>query len=128
VVGGPEPHHLEGESFLAEIVWRTEPNWQIDLPEGLDALAQRDAMERCRGGLQLFQPNPHQPQGVCIQDVEATTFVHQHLGEPRVADDWIDNQRVLAWVGDAVWVILAAEGDGVCRCFGPATYYGEYPK
>jgi hypothetical protein len=52
---------------------------------------------------------------VRVGDVEATSAVHQNLGEPRVADDWIDDQRVLARVGDAVWVILAAEGDGVLR-------------
>jgi hypothetical protein len=28
---------------------------------------------------------------VRIEDVEAAAFVHQHLGEPRVADDWVDN-------------------------------------
>jgi hypothetical protein len=33
----PEPHHLEGVGFLVEIVRRAEPDWQIDLPEGLDA-------------------------------------------------------------------------------------------
>jgi hypothetical protein len=32
VVRAPEPHHLEGERFLAEIVRRAEPNRQIDLP------------------------------------------------------------------------------------------------
>jgi hypothetical protein len=52
---------------------------------------------------------------VCIEDVEAAAAVHQHLGEPRVADDGIDDQLVLARVGDAVRVILAAEGDGVLR-------------
>jgi hypothetical protein len=34
VVRSPEPHHLEGEGFLAEIVRRAEPDWQINLPEG----------------------------------------------------------------------------------------------
>jgi hypothetical protein len=48
-----------------------------------------------------------------VEDVEAAASVHQHLGEPRVADDWIDNQWVLAWAGNVVWVILSAEGDGV---------------
>jgi hypothetical protein len=52
---------------------------------------------------------------VRVEDVETAAPIHQHLGEPRVADDWIDNQRVLAWVGNAVRVILAAEGDGVLR-------------
>jgi hypothetical protein len=52
---------------------------------------------------------------VHVEDVEAASAVHQHLGEPRVVDDRVDDQRVLARVGDAVWVILAAEGDGVLR-------------
>jgi hypothetical protein len=74
-------------------------------------------MERRRARPQLVQPNPHQPQGVRIQDVEAVASVHQHLREPRVADDWIDNQREVAWVGDAVRVILTAKSDGVPRPF-----------
>jgi hypothetical protein len=44
-------------------------------------------------------PDPHQPQGVRIEDVEVAASIHQHLGEPRVADDPVDNQRVMAWVG-----------------------------
>jgi hypothetical protein len=113
VVRAPEPYHLEGERFLAEIVLCAEPNRQINLPEGLDALAWRDAMEWRRAGLQMVQPNPHRPQGVRVQDIEAATSVHQHFGEPRVADDRIDNQWVLAWVGDAVRVILTAESDSI---------------
>jgi hypothetical protein len=52
---------------------------------------------------------------VRVEDVEAAASVHQHLGEPGVPDDRVDDQRVLAWVGDAVRMILAAEGDGVLR-------------
>jgi hypothetical protein len=50
VVHASKPHHLEGEGLLVEIVWCAEPDWQIDLPEGLDALARRDAMEWRRAG------------------------------------------------------------------------------
>jgi hypothetical protein len=50
---------------------------------------------------------------VSVEDVEAAASIHQHLGESRVADDRVDDQRVLARIGDAVRVILAAEGDGV---------------
>jgi hypothetical protein len=46
MVRTPEPHHLEGERFLAEVVWRAKPDRQVDLPEGLDVLARCDAMER----------------------------------------------------------------------------------
>jgi hypothetical protein len=52
---------------------------------------------------------------VSVEDVEAATAVHQHLGELHVADGRIDDQQVLAQVGDAVRLILAAEGDGVLR-------------
>jgi hypothetical protein len=60
MVRAPEPHHLEGEGLLAEIVRCAKPDWQIDLRKVLDALAWRDAMERCRAGPQLFQSDPHQ--------------------------------------------------------------------
>jgi hypothetical protein len=77
VVGTLEPHHFEGERFLAEIFCGAEPNRQIDLPEGLDLLAGRDAMERLRAGLQLVQPNPQQAQRMLVEDVEAAASVHQ---------------------------------------------------
>jgi hypothetical protein len=106
---------LNPTTSTAEVVWRAEPDWQIDLPEGLDVLARRDAMERRRAGPQMIQPDPQQAQSVCIEDVETATSVHQHLGEARIADDRVDDQRVLARVRDAIRVILAAEGDGILR-------------
>jgi hypothetical protein len=59
MVGPLEPHHLEGEGLLAEVFWGAKPNWQVNLPEGLDLLAGRDAVERLRAGPQLIQPDPH---------------------------------------------------------------------
>jgi hypothetical protein len=58
VVRAPKPHHLEGERLLAEVVRCAEPDRLVDLPEGLDALAWRDTMERRRAGPQLVQPDP----------------------------------------------------------------------
>jgi hypothetical protein len=52
---------------------------------------------------------------VRVEDVEAAASVHQDLREPCVPDDWVDHQRVLTQVGDAVRVILVAERDGVLR-------------
>jgi hypothetical protein len=52
---------------------------------------------------------------VRVEDVEVAASVHQHLGEPSIPDDWVDHQRVLARIGDAVRMILAAEGDSVLR-------------
>jgi uncharacterized protein HemX len=109
----PNPHHLEGERFLAEIARSAEPNRQVDLPEGLDALAQRDAVERRRAGPQLVQPDPQQAQRVRIEDVQAAASVHQDFREPRVPNDRVDHQWVLTRVGDAVGVVFATEGDGI---------------
>jgi hypothetical protein len=50
---------------------------------------------------------------VHVEDVEAAASVHQHLGEARIADDQVDDQRILARVKDAVRMILTAEGDGI---------------
>jgi hypothetical protein len=50
---------------------------------------------------------------VRVEDVEAAASVHQDLREQCVPDDWVDHQRVLTQVADAVRVILAAERDGV---------------
>jgi hypothetical protein len=52
---------------------------------------------------------------VRVEDVEAAASVHQHLGEPRVTYDRVDDQQVPARIGDAVRVILTVEGDGVLR-------------
>jgi hypothetical protein len=79
VVRAPELHHLEGERLLAVVVRRAEPDRQVDLLEGLDALAQRDAMEQRRFGPQLVQPDPQQAQRVRVEDVEAVASVHQDL-------------------------------------------------
>ena len=38
MVGSSEPHHLEGEHFLAEVGRRAEADGQVDLAKGLDSL------------------------------------------------------------------------------------------
>ena len=50
-----------------------------------------------------------------IQDAEASAPVHENLGEPGIADDWINDERVLSRIRDVVGVVLAAEEDGVLR-------------
>jgi hypothetical protein len=50
-----------------------------------------------------------------VEDVEAAASVHEDLREPGVPDDGVDHQRVLARVGDAVWVVFPAECDGILR-------------
>ena len=64
---------------------------------------------------QLVQANPHELEGVGVQDVEAAAFIHEHLGESGIADDGVDNKRVPSRVWDVVGVVLAAEGNSVLR-------------
>jgi hypothetical protein len=52
---------------------------------------------------------------VRVEDVEAAASVHQDLREPRVPDDRVDHQWVLARVGNAVRVVFTTEGDGILR-------------
>jgi hypothetical protein len=56
--------------------------------------------------------DPHGVKGLGVHDVEATTSIHEHLGEPRVADDRIDNKRVSARLWNMIWVVIIVEGDG----------------
>jgi hypothetical protein len=56
-----------------------------------------------------------EPQGLGIDNVEVVASIHEDLGEPGVADDGVDNQRVLPWVRDIVWVVISIEGDGLVR-------------
>jgi hypothetical protein len=60
VVHAPKSHHLKDEGLLAEVVWRAKLDRQVDLSKGLEALAWRNAVERCRAGPQLVQADPHQ--------------------------------------------------------------------
>ena len=54
-------------------------------------------------------------QGVGVEDVEATASVHQHLGEPGVADDRIDDEWILPGVWDIIRVVIPIEGDRLPR-------------
>jgi hypothetical protein len=53
------------------------------------------------------------PKGLGVDDVEAATSIHEDLGEPDVANDGVDNERVLSWARHAVGVIALVEGDGL---------------
>ena len=110
-----ETHHLEGEHFLAEVRRRAEADRQVNLAERLDPLSRRDAVEGRHARVDLVPPDAHELQGVREHDVEAVAPVHEHLGEPVVADDGINDERVLSRVQDVVGVVLAAEGDGLLR-------------
>jgi hypothetical protein len=94
VVGPSEPDHLEGKGFLSEVGGSPEADEQVNLSEGQDTLSGCDPMEGCRTEPDLGPINPQEFQGLGVDDVEAAASVHEDLGEPNVADDRIDDERV----------------------------------
>jgi hypothetical protein len=61
----------------------------------------------------LWTIDLQEPEGLGVDDVEAAASVHEDLGEPDVADDGVDNERVLSWARHAVGVVALVEGDGL---------------
>jgi hypothetical protein len=95
VVGSSEPDHLECEGFLSEVGGSPEADGQIELPKGLDAFPGDDPVKGCRASPDPGQIDLQEPEGLGVDDVEAAASVHEDLGKPDVADDGIDNERVL---------------------------------
>jgi hypothetical protein len=115
VVGSSEPDHLEREGFLSEVGGSPEADRQIELSKGLDALPGDDPVKRRCTGPNRGQIDLQEPEGLSVDDVEAAVSVHEDLGEPDVADDGVDNERVLSWARHAVGVVALVEGDGLVR-------------
>jgi hypothetical protein len=66
-----------------------------------------------RAGPDRGQTDLQEPEGLGVDDVEGAASVHEDLGKPDVADDGIDNERVLLWARHAVGVVALVEGDGL---------------
>jgi hypothetical protein len=67
----------------------------------------------CCTGPDRGQIDLQEPEGLGVDDVETAASVHEDLGEPDVADDGVDNERVLSWARHAVGVVTLVEGDGL---------------
>jgi hypothetical protein len=113
VVGSSEPDHLEREGFLSEVGGSSEADRQIKLPKGLDALPGDDPVKGRHTGPDRGQIDLQEPESLSVDDVEAAASVHEDLGKPDVADDGIDNERVLPRAWHAVGVVALVEGDGL---------------
>jgi hypothetical protein len=83
------------------------------LSEGLDAFPGDDPVERRRACPDRGQIDPQEPEGLSVDDVEAAASVHEDLGEPNVADDGVDNERVFPRTRHAVGVVALVGGDGL---------------
>jgi hypothetical protein len=113
VVGSSEPDHLEREGFLSKVGGSPEADGQIELSKGLDALPGNDPVKGRRAVPDRGQINLQEPKGVGVDDVEAAASVHEDLGKLDIADDGINNERVLPRAWHVVGVVVLVEGDGL---------------
>jgi hypothetical protein len=79
----------------------------------LDAFPGDDPVKGCRAGPDRGQIDLQKPEGLGVDDVEAAASVLEDLGKPDVADDGVDNERVLPRARHAVGVVALVEGDGL---------------
>ena len=113
VVGSSEPDHLERQGLPSEVGGCSKADGKVELSEGLDALPGNDPMKgrsACPDGGQI---DTQELEGLGVDDVEAAASVHEDLGEPDVADDGVDNERIIPRARHAVGVVALVEGDGV---------------
>jgi hypothetical protein len=81
--------------------------------EGLDTFPGDDPVNRRRACPDRGQIDLQEPEGLNVDDVEAAASVHEDLGEPDVADDGVDNERIFPRARHAVRVVALVEGDGL---------------
>jgi hypothetical protein len=113
VVGSSEPDHLKREGFPTEVGESPEADGQIELSKGLDALPGDDPVKGRRTGPDRGQIDLQEPERLGVDDVEAAASVHEDLGEPDIADDGVDDERVVPCARHAVGVVALVEGDGL---------------
>jgi hypothetical protein len=113
VVGSLEPDHLKRKGFLSEVGGSSEADGQIELSKRQDTLPGDDPVKGRRTSPDRGQIDLQEPEGLGVDDVEAAAPVYEDLGEPGVADDGVDDERILSWARHAVGVVALVEGDGL---------------
>ena len=60
---------------------------------------------------ELRPGDAHSIKGVDVENVEAATSVHQHLGEALLADNGFDDERVVTQSGDVGRMVPLSKSD-----------------
>ena len=68
----------------------------------MDVLPGDDPVKRRGACPDRGQIDPQEPEGLGVDDVEAAASVHEDLGEPDIADDGVDNERIFPQARHAV--------------------------
>jgi hypothetical protein len=70
-------------------------------------------VKRRRACLDRGQIDPQEPDCLGVDDVEAAASVHEDLGEPDIADDGVDKERIFPQARHVIGVVALVEGDGL---------------
>jgi hypothetical protein len=97
-----EPNHLKSEGLLPEVGGGAEADGQVDPPDGLCSSPWHNSIEALDARSELHPLDPQEVEGLDIDNVEVVISVHEHLGEARIGDDGIDDERVHPKIGDVV--------------------------
>ena len=122
MVGPWKVHHFEGEDLQAEVGSVTEHDGRVDLPERVCLRPWDHTVEGRAHWAELRPGDAYGIEGVDIENIEAAASVHQHLGEALLADDGVDDERVVTWSGDVGRMISLIKSD---RGIQPAKERGD---
>jgi hypothetical protein len=112
MVSVAEPDHLKSEGFFSKVGRIPKGNIEINLPKGQGSLSWYDTMEGRSSQAKLGQTDLHGVNGFGVHDVVAAASIHQYLGGPCVANDGVNNQRILTWLRDTIQVVVMVKNDG----------------
>jgi hypothetical protein len=111
-----EVNYFERKYFSAVVACIPEGDRQGD-PSKVDGLLTRDySVKWVWAALEFVLGKPQSLKGIEVHEVEAAAPVHEGLGEPGCPDQWVDDEGIPSWLGDAIRVVRPVESD---RRFGP---------
>jgi hypothetical protein len=111
VVRPGEVDYLEREHLGAVVAHVFEGDRRINLLEGNKLSARDHSIERVWATLELVTGKPQPLEGVEVHEVEATTPIHEGLGEPSRPNQWVDYEGKPPWLWDAIRVVHSVKSD-----------------
>lgn len=111
MLGAAEVNHLKSEGLLSEVCRPTEGDRQVDLADGIRLLPRDDPLKGRSRGSQACVRYPHGRKCFSVEDVEATTSIHEHLTQALGADDGVDDEGIPPRLWNMIWMVAVIKGD-----------------
>ena len=89
----------------------TKRDGQVDLPKWVRLRSWDHTVEGRARRAELRLGDAHGIEGVDVEDIEAAASVHQHLGEALLADNGVDDERVVTQSSDVGRMVPLIKSD-----------------